>query len=311
MSYTKKTISLIALTSTVSCSTTKQDLYVFLEQQNRYSKYSNEIPSIERTSISPEGEINRPDNSRLATRIRNNLCKAKKVKVSMTGVLPRIPAGTPVDQIKKNLKTHRDTFTAGAPRIFFAGMGGDLNDDVLKNLTNKNNGNRQTAEKSECTLGGDTEAASIAWLKSRTPKTARVDAEDRLRTVFFYDVLSKKFYLAASDLDEYHAGILLGIRDRRIAESTKVRGDTAYSCEYGAIGEVHLLFRNYTFMPPDNNDIRHAINGRVDFWMQYVANYSSVTEKPTSDPQIIKYEVTLDFDRFCQYGKPLRDLVSQ
>lgn len=58
-------------------------------------------------------------------------------------------------------------------------------------------------------------------------------------------------------------------------------------------------------------DITNAINRRRDLWIAYIDRFTSVKEAQDRDPDITKYEVSLDLSPFCAYGRPISDLLTK
>lgn len=54
-----------------------------------------------------------------------------------------------------------------------------------------------------------------------------------------------------------------------------------------------------------------AVADRGIMWRYYVKTFTSVKESQTGDPQLIDYDVSIDLNVFCEYGRPVNDLVSQ
>lgn len=58
-------------------------------------------------------------------------------------------------------------------------------------------------------------------------------------------------------------------------------------------------------------DIRNAIRDREELWDVYIQHFIKLKEAQTADPQIVKYEVSLDLNPFCAYGRAVEDLLSK
>lgn len=68
---------------------------------------------------------------------------------------------------------------------------------------------------------------------------------------------------------------------------------------------------NYFIKWDGSYDLEEAINSRRQIFNQYIERFTTVKEAQSEDPQIIDFHVTLDLQVFCQYAKPVEDLVSK
>ena len=94
--------------------------------------------------------------------------------------------------------------------------------------------------------------------------------------------------------------------------------------------ELSFLARNYALILPaevqtqlfgrplyglddrsNENIIEKALNDSSKTWAHYVAAASTIKESPTSDPQIYNFQIELQLDTFCKYGRAKTDLLSQ
>lgn len=51
--------------------------------------------------------------------------------------------------------------------------------------------------------------------------------------------------------------------------------------------------------------------GLIDLWEDYFKTFTVVREAQSLDPQIVNYEVELNLEPFCAYGRPIEDLISK
>lgn len=57
-------------------------------------------------------------------------------------------------------------------------------------------------------------------------------------------------------------------------------------------------------------DLGAATQRRASIWNAYVASQTSLKEAQTDDPQIIDFQVKLDLNLFCRYGRIVSDLLT-
>jgi hypothetical protein len=68
---------------------------------------------------------------------------------------------------------------------------------------------------------------------------------------------------------------------------------------------------NGAFIKDDGTfDISSAVRSRDSLWELYIKAMTSVKEAQTDDPQIILYQVSLDLNPFCAYGRPIKDMIT-
>lgn len=58
-------------------------------------------------------------------------------------------------------------------------------------------------------------------------------------------------------------------------------------------------------------NIKQAVARKDKIWEIYLEELTTVKEAQTSDPQIINYEINLDLNPFCTYGRKVSDLVTK
>ncbi len=57
-------------------------------------------------------------------------------------------------------------------------------------------------------------------------------------------------------------------------------------------------------------NLRNAIEHRLGIWEAYFDRFTQIKESPGSDAQELKYEISLDLNPFCKYGRSISDLTS-
>jgi hypothetical protein len=58
-------------------------------------------------------------------------------------------------------------------------------------------------------------------------------------------------------------------------------------------------------------EISNLLNDSQHLWRQYFDHMTSVKEANTDNPQIVRFEATLDLAPFCSFARPVADLVSK
>jgi len=58
-------------------------------------------------------------------------------------------------------------------------------------------------------------------------------------------------------------------------------------------------------------NISDAVKERSDLWQEYIQTFTNVKRSQSADPQIIDYEVSLDLNVFCAYGRPISDFITK
>jgi hypothetical protein len=72
------------------------------------------------------------------------------------------------------------------------------------------------------------------------------------------------------------------------------------------------LFGGTAFVRTDGTfDLAAAVRDRKRLWSAYIERFSSVKEAQDKDPDVTRYEVTLDLSAFCAYGRPVTDLTTK
>ncbi len=84
--------------------------------------------------------------------------------------------------------------------------------------------------------------------------------------------------------------------------------------------EAAVLVKYFTLFGPEEitganidkkNFIKKVVDNKIDSWYRYFENYASVKEAPDAkNANNIRYEVELNLDNFCQYGRANADLFS-
>lgn len=57
-------------------------------------------------------------------------------------------------------------------------------------------------------------------------------------------------------------------------------------------------------------DLGQAVEHREQLWNAYVESQTSLKEAQTDDPQIVDFQVKLEMDLFCRYGRVVSDLLT-
>jgi hypothetical protein len=58
-------------------------------------------------------------------------------------------------------------------------------------------------------------------------------------------------------------------------------------------------------------DFGFVVNERFDLWASYIKIFTQVKEAQTEDPQVIDFEVSLDLNMFCAYGRHTSEFVTK
>ena len=72
------------------------------------------------------------------------------------------------------------------------------------------------------------------------------------------------------------------------------------------------LFEKRTYFLKDDGsfNLSAAISERDRLWEAFINGQTSLKESQTDDPQVIDFEVELNLDIFCSYGRLVSDLVT-
>jgi hypothetical protein len=57
-------------------------------------------------------------------------------------------------------------------------------------------------------------------------------------------------------------------------------------------------------------DLGQAVERREQLWNAYVESQTSLKEAQTDDPQVVDFQVKLEMDLFCRYGRAVSDLLT-
>jgi hypothetical protein len=87
--------------------------------------------------------------------------------------------------------------------------------------------------------------------------------------------------------------------------------------------EFAALMDDYTFLVPESSsemygtgkvvgfsDISSALKFRKQLWRVFVEEFSTVKEAPSENPDVLRFQVTLDLSYFCRFRQRVSDLLT-
>lgn len=133
---------------------------------------------------------------------------------------------------------------------------------------------------------------------------------------------------SASDLSGKE--IVFGrVTDHTIRATREGTKTDLYSIQPLVLAEAYYLTNYYTFVlqnggGPEMAEVARGLIGGTKFdideatgsrrfyaWREYFKKFTSYKEAQSKDPKVIDYDVSLDLNALCTYGRPISDLLSK
>lgn len=123
----------------------------------------------------------------------------------------------------------------------------------------------------------------------------------------------------------YVSGPLFAFVDNK---KLAVRGESIYPLRRLIPFETHSFSSEYTMLiPPETQtglfggtifvrkdgtfDLEQAVKDRRRLWEAYIKRFTMVAEAQDKDPDITRYEVSLNLEPFCAYGRRIDDILTK
>lgn len=106
-------------------------------------------------------------------------------------------------------------------------------------------------------------------------------------------------------------------------ETEKLRNEARGAFRTQPPDPMAWAMENYTFLTPESekqayglgdlvamSEISLALKYRTLLWRSFFEHFTRVKEAPSNDPEVVRFEVSLDLSYYCRYRRRVQDLVT-